>query len=657
MTRGSRLVVFAGLVSLLALGATLRVRAQGTQQPSSSQPVGTAAISGTVLDGSTNAPIAGALVYLTSDTGRPLTLPQTRQVTDGRGRFAFVDLPGDAAYTLAASKFGFLDGGYGRDVSPTDSLRVIQLKPEAWVSNLRVPIWRPGSISGAVRDEAGEPVVGVFVRAFARFRIQGREDVVAGPVTTTNDRGEYRLSGLTPGKYVVQVPLVQAAVPSQTKLPNPAGNVPEGAIDIDETNRLVIGRYPLPPPAQGGKPMAYSIVFHPSSPTLTNATVIDLKFGDERPNVDLSLIPVPTVRVSGIVDGPPEALRSLTLRLLPSGLENAGLGSETASALVGPDGRFTFLNVPSGSYTIDAPVKVAELTSAISSIGGGPFNSRANSRLPVPPPAQGSGSSSSSIDLIPGLTIIDVSFRSGVSEYSGRVPVTVAGSDLNNVVVRLKPHLTFSGKIVIEPDPAKPNEKPPSRIPLRLDPAGGETWLGFPQSQFQQEAPPEFFTISGVKPGHYWLRTSGFPNWTVKSITWKGRDYAFMPFDTTETDDFSNITITVTNAIPELTGAVRPSNDASTETAMVVAFPVDRNQWRNTGLNPTRVRSATVSSAGTYRFATLPAGEYLVAAISRSLIAGWRDPEFLARLERVATRVSLAWGGRASQDLTMVGIK
>jgi hypothetical protein len=253
--------------------------------------------------------------------------------------------------------------------------------------------------------------------------------------------------------------------------------------------------------------------------------------------------------------------------------------------------------------------------------------------------------------------MVDSSFRTDPAPYSGRATVTVGASDVNNVVVRLRPHAVFSGHIIVETDPAKPNDKPPARIPVRLDPAGGEGSLGMPQSSFQQDGPADFFTIPGVQPGQYLLRVSGYASWTAKSITWKGREYLDAPFDTTVAEDFSGITVTVTNAVPELGGTVRGSTAVPTESAMVVVFPVERALWRNTGLNPARMKSAAVSNTGTYRLATLPAGDYLVAAIDRSNRNTWRDPEFLARLERSASRVTLSWGGRASQDLTAVEIR
>ena len=57
---------------------------------------------------------------------------------------------------------------------------------------------------------------------------------------------------------------------------------------------------------------------------------------------------------------------------------------------------------------------------------------------------------------------------------------------------------------------------------------------------------------------------------------------------------------------------------------------------------------------GSFTFNTLPAGDYFLAAIDRSRLSNWRDPDYLVTLERQATRVSLAWGQTSSQNLTMV---
>ena len=629
------------VIAFVALLVTASLGAAPTQQPPA-----TGVISGIVVDGSTGAPVPGAIVFIAAVPDKPIG-PERRQITDERGRFAFVNLPSDTTYTIATSKFGYLDGGYGRDVLPTDALRAIALPAGAWVQNIRATVWKPGVISGAVRDEHGEPVVGVYVRALVRVNIYGRQDLASGPIVITDDRGEFRFPGLPPGQYLVQVPSVQSTVPPNTTFSTSRSNMPDGAVDIDERNRLVVvSRYPVPPPPVNDKPMAYAVAFHPSTPVVEQATTIDLKYAEDRSNVDITLSPVPTARISGTVTGPPEALAALTLRLLPVGLENLGLGSEMAISLVRPDGSFTFLNVPAGRYIIDAPNTVSELATVPRTVTG--------AVLPAPPSANGFGGSSDSVDLLPGVSYSRASFRT-LAPYSARVPVTVTGTDVTGIAIRLRPHATMYGRVVVEADPARPLMKPPARFPLRLDPAGGEAHLGFPQNANDVESPA--FQINDITPGPYFLRSYGYPGWIVKSVTWKGRDMTTTPFDTSSEDSLADVVVTITNAVPELTGAVRDGDGVKADSAIVVLFPAERAQWTNAGLWPHRLRTAALSNGGTYVMASAPAGDYLIAAIDRSHKTTWMDPAFLARLERVATRITLTWGGKTSQDLTAVGVR
>lgn len=623
------------------------------QQPPASQqpaaPPSSGAISGVVVDGPTGAPVSEAIVSLSGGT-----LPATyrkRQLTDAKGRFAFLDLPDADAFQVTAFKFGFLDGGYGRDSAPTDALRPIVVKSGAWVPNLRVPIWRASAVSGSVRDENGTPVVGVIVRALARIRLGGRDELAAGPVTITDDRGLYRLSGLMPGRYLIHVPSVQMSVPGSTAVTGPATNAPEGPLDYDDTARLVIGRYPLPPPRVSGRAMSYAGTFHPGGSTLAQATLIELKSGDEHTGADVTLAPVPTSRVSGVVEGPSEALANLTVRLLPAGLESLGLGAETATALVSADGAFTFLNVPPGAYTIDAPIRFNEFTmSSGPSFSGGTIGSRGAS-LPPLPPRGGWSSNSNSVEGLPGVSYSSTDYRGGNQpNYSGRAAVTVGAGDVTGLAVRLRPTMTVHGRLVLEPDQSKPAPRAQG-FSLVLDPAGGQPSLGMPSVQVPAGATE--FEIAGLQQGEYWLRM-GFNNgWLVKSVLWRGRDYASAPIDTAGSDDLSGVVVTLTNAVPIVSGTVRAQSGAAPESGIVVAFPTLPELRVNAGLSPIRMKSTPMQSNGTFRFANLPAGDYFVAAIDRSHFANWRDPEFLATLERTAARVTLAWGRTVNQDLTM----
>jgi protocatechuate 3,4-dioxygenase beta subunit len=609
---------------------------------------GSAAISGVVIDAVTGTPLPNTLVVL-GNQGRGTLASQSRQLTDEKGRFVFVNLPASESYTVTGSRFGYLDGGYVQENAAGGSAGLVVVREAEWVKDTRITMSRPGAIGGTVVDERGEPVVGVYVRALSRVRIQGRDELAAGPLTTTDDRGMYRVSGLGPGKYVVQVPSVQASVPAGTQLASGRGGASEAALEVGAETRLVIGRYPIPPPPAAGRAMAYPITFHPGTPSAADAVSVDLQRGEERTGVDIRLSPVPTARVSGTVDGPPEALTRLTLRLLPAGLENLGQGSESATALVGADGRFAFFNVPAGAYVLDAPRSMSELTTGPTSMltGGVNFN--------PPPGTTGWGSMSQGLDSAPpGTSFTTRDFRSDTAGYSGRTALVVAGRDISNVVVPLKRGATMSGRMVTEPDPSKP--APALPLTAMLDPANGSPSLGLPRSTYSPDNTPGEFTIQGVTPGEYFLRASG-SSWLVKSIQWRGRDYTDAPFDTSAVESFTGVVMTLTNAAPVLTGTVREPNGTPASGATVIVFPADRAGWTSYGLTPSRIKSTFATNVGTFRLSTLPAGDYYVVALEGSPPSVWQEPEFFRSVENLATRVKLSWAGQSTQDLTTTQVR
>jgi hypothetical protein len=634
-------------------------------------PAPTGAISGVVIDGATKAPLADAFVYLAIQ-GRGTVGSQSRQLTDAKGRFAFVNLPPNPKYTLSVTRFGYLDGGFRNDPTPGSTTSYVELADGEWVNDVRIALWRPAAIGGRVVDERGEPVVGVYVRVLAHLRIHGRDELASGPITTTDDRGMYRIAGLFPGRYVVQVPSVQATIPagvtavaSVGRRPGPGlggggggGGAPGSsgpstipALDDDRGARLTLGKYPLPPAPVDGRPMAYPISFHPAAASLAQAADVELGFGEDRSGIDVRLEPVPASRVTGMVDGPPEALVALTVRLLPAGLENLGSGSETATALVGADGRFTFLNVPAGAYTIDAPRAMVEF----STLGLGSMTVN----LPGPPsPSGGSSGQSQAVEgAPPGTQVVSREYRGGAGEFWGRSTVVVSGTGDTNVVLRMRPIGTMSGTVVVASDPARPPARVPTFWSLQLEPANGNLAASLPRGSVPPNATTNEFSISGLMGGEYFLRLGGSSDFVIKSILWRGRDYLDAPFETSSVADLSNVTVTVTDAAAAVSGVVRDAQGAPAAGATIVAFPTTPAAWINYGLRPPRLRSVVSSTGGRYRLGPLPAGEYHVAAVDLPANGVWQDAEFLKAAARVAPRVTLSWGQTTTQDLAVVTIR
>src|SRR6185295_5538403 len=97
---------------------------------------------------------------------------------------------------------------------------------------------------------------------------------------------------------------------------------------------------------------AYPAAFYPGATKPADAAPIELKASEDRSGIDFQLQPVRTARVSGAVQGPADAIGNLLLRLIPLGAEELGQGSEAATTVTLADGRFTFFDVPAGSYVL-----------------------------------------------------------------------------------------------------------------------------------------------------------------------------------------------------------------------------------------------------------------------------------------------------------------
>ena len=605
------------------------------------------AISGVIIDEATKAPIADAVVSLGALTGPTgFSRASQHQFSDTRGRFVFTGLPAAKGYTIEVKKSGYFDGRYG---DPT--FLPIAVADGQWVRNITVALQRPGSISGRVVDERGEPVIGVFVRVLGVFRIAGRDRFAVGPLTTTDDRGVYRVGQLAPGRYLAMVPSVRSSVPATVSPAALAGfdeataagrtiPAPAPMMDVGAGTMISLDGYPIPPPPVNGRAFTYPMAFS-SGAELSPAAAVTLASGAERTGVDVRLDPQPAVRISGVVQGPLEALKGLSLRLLADGADDLGFGGEAGTSLVAPDGSFAFAGVPAGSYTIEASPHMSAYTTGDSGLFYG-------ARLPTPPGLIGLGTMGGSI------SAAGVGFSSTTmtraQNYWARTTVTAGPADVTGVVMTLRPPGSIRGRLVGEPHPSQPAAAEGPRF-VSLESATGDPRLGRPQSVSNRTAPAGEFVIDGVLPGLYLFR-SGSTGWSLKSVTVNGRDHTFTPLDTSTGESFSNVIVTMTTAVQTVDGVATDDAGAPAEGATVVVFPVEPAQWVNHGLSPARIRSARTPTTGAYRFRLLPAGDYYLVALPGSQSVAWDEPGFFQKAQRVATRVTVNPG-----ETKTVGVK
>jgi protocatechuate 3,4-dioxygenase beta subunit len=280
-------------------------------------PAGTARIRGRILAADTGEPLRRADVHLNGPE-----LHETRStITDVNGEYEFSDLP-PGRYWVDASDNGFIGLTYGQTKHGA-SRKSILIKDKEGADQIDIRLPRGGVIAGRVLDEFGSPVAGAAVTAMRPQFRQGRRGLMltAGHATT-NDIGEYRLSGLAPGDYAIA-----ATAPLLSTVPGPRSNAT--------------------------KPPGFATTYHPSTPDVRIAARLTIAFGQTLHDVDVMLIPARLAEISGAAfDSEGQAIGPGSVHATLRG-DQIGLPG-TYYGILNADGSFRIPNMPPGEYVVTA---------------------------------------------------------------------------------------------------------------------------------------------------------------------------------------------------------------------------------------------------------------------------------------------------------------
>jgi hypothetical protein len=609
--------LYRALVIVLVAVSAVVLRAGG-QQPVAPARESLVSVVGTLVDAA-GAPVAGAVVTL---EGPSLAGPRRRR-TEAQGRFVFRDVP-PGSYSLVSEKPGWVEGAYGR-AWPGGSPQTLVLGESDRLVDVSLTTWRLAVISGTVRDEAGDPIVWVPVRALQKLAGQPRWRTAA--TAMTDDRGAFRLALLAPGEYLVVVPSTQSSVPvpsepvriGGTTAPNWQGiasmfaNAPD-ALRMTDFARLsppdrsiAVGRtwlastVPVASRQEHDAPYVYPTTFYPGSPLAQEATAITLRAGEERAGVDVDLRPAKTYSVSGVVTRGGALVPRTILQLLPAVARSAGTrgraGAEIRVATTGVDasGAFTFAAVPPGDLVL-----VAQFYSSPLAI-----------------------------------------------DAWARVPLAVADADVRDVQIQLRESHAFSGRLEFAGSTPPPTGERLENLQVTLEAVNAAEAT---TANSAVTAGGEF-SVPDLAGASYYIRVDSraVRPWLLDAVIVNGRE---VTDDAIVVDgEVRDVVIRLVDSASEINGRVTTTAGPDAR-ASVVVFPA--NVDVSTEMPRRRLAIAGVDRNGSYTVSGLPSGRYFVAAISDERVAAWDSPAFLQSLASRATRVDLNERAKITVPLTPI---
>jgi hypothetical protein len=548
-------------------------------------PTGTGAIGGIVVD-LDKQPVRRA--HVTIEGTGDIRLTRT-VITDESGRFAVTDLPA-GRFTVSAEKSGYPRVSHGAK-QPYRAGSGIYLQAGQRVTDIPLTLAPGAGLSGVVFDENGEPLPGVPVQAWEiRTALSGERTMAfpsAGVETlyTTDEQGRYRIYGLAPGDYLMGTAWFYHGQPFAVRMLSEA----ELRAAFQQSGQPpAANRAPAPDPARYN----YSPVFSPGVVDPFAAGVYTLEPGEMRTGVDLRMQFQPMSSVEATITAPdgttPSPRMSLSRRNIPDAQNTITVSGAT-------DGRYRSGSLSPGDWRLSAQV-AAE--------GGKP-----------------------ALWAIADFTA------------SGGEPITLS--------LFLQPALVLRGTIRFDSEAAKPPTDL-SRVSLLLRNPG--------MSDLETATtidPAGALSVTGIIPGQYTLRASvpagisAGTSWTVKSVLAGGQDVTDRRFEIPP-DGLSDLTITFSDVLTELAGAITMPTGGPATDYFVIAIPSERSHWLP---GSRRIASTRPDGSGRYQFRTLPPGEYRIALTTDLVPADLGDTAALERLFAQSVAITLGAGEKKTLDL------
>jgi Carboxypeptidase regulatory-like domain len=362
---------------------------------------------------------------------------------------------------------------------------------------------------------------------------------------------------------------------------------------------------PNAPPETEEDRTGYVTTYYPGTLDEGTAQRVRVKAGEEIQGIDIRVGQARLYHISGVVvDSKGKPVAGGNAQLMRRG--PVALGSPGFFGMSDAKGQFQMRNIPPGEYRL----VVRPQQNAI------PFSSD-TPREPV---------------------------------EVASVPISIAGADVDNLMVVTSLGVTITGHVIFEQEPPPNANTGAGPMRVMAQPLSLTDGAGVISPEPATVAADGTFTLKGLM-GEYGLRVA-VPNQFIKSVTVNGEDVTDTPREFKASD---RVTITVTSRASTVEGNVTDMRDVQLAEAGVILFSEDKSSWR---INSIWTKRTGFDSKGHFRIAGLMPGRYYVAAVPRQRLdvsrGGDADIAFFEQLAKEATSVVLGADEQRTVDLRML---
>jgi hypothetical protein len=566
-------------------------------------------VSGIITKPGGTEPLAGATVTLnpvaSNQAGATVTLNPAASnprvptaISQDDGRFALSDIePGEYRLQVQSPRYG--SAAYGQR-KPNGPGAILTITAGQRLSDLKISMVPTGTIAGRITGRNGEPIVNANVLAMKYLYQEGKRALSVVQITTSDDRGEYRLFWLTSGKYVVTAAPRGSSVSTGTTSPiKPGESVRSGEM------YLTVGAFGLLPDLlMDGNNLVKRILddgtvqeeswtpaYYPSTIDPSQATAVEVNVGATVPGIDITLGPSPVQKIRGRVTG-----------LAPGSQATVALAYGVAGGMIRSINR--------GASTTDGSFEFA--------------------------------------GVVPGPYYLAAQDRTGLAATP--VAVLVGDRDVENVSIALAPAITVSARLTAE-----------GLTPGTLDPFTGligtlrpDVGSVQPAARSAQVTPGNSaMSFPNVAAGDYQFNISqgvlreNLKRLYIKSVRLGREDVlGTVRIPSNAQDVVLDVVLTTATGSIEGTALGRTGEPAANVTVVVVPT----NARKRTAF----YQAIVTGSDGRFRFKEIPPGDYKLFAWDEVETGAWENAEFIGLYESRGRAVRVVEDGKEDAQLSVI---